>query len=239
MPEFGATMDLFRLNQVSYFSRGQRVLNGIDLVFKEGHINLIAGPSGSGKTTLLKILGRLLSPTSGSVAFRGRALDEFNAGEYRARIMLVGQKPFVMRGSVRDNLLFPFTLRMHKKRRLDEEHLAQYLKALGQNAGFLEKDSARLSGGEIQRMALARALALEPDVLLLDEPTAALDLASEETVIKYLHSMKTRINLIIVAHSPAYLEVAARISILTEGKLKTMADSLSLAEFKGHLGERG
>jgi ABC-type phosphate transport system ATPase subunit len=101
----------------------------------------------------------------------------------------------------------------------------------------MEKSSTKLSGGESQRMAIARAVSLNPETLLLDEPSSALDIASEEKIINFLVGLKNKISIIIVAHSPAYLKVSDRIIILKEGRLFKITDKLSTAELKKHLEE--
>ena len=229
--------ELFQIEDISYRSNEKAILENITFSISPFRITLITGPSGSGKSTLLKILGMLISPSAGRIYYNNRLLDDFVPGDYRSRAILVGQKPFVAEGTVKDNLMLPFRLKANKDKMFSDEIFIKNLKNLGLKNDFMEKNSAILSGGESQRMALARAASLQPETLFLDEPSSALDIASEEKIIKYLASLKREISIIIVAHSPAYLDIADRIIILKQGRIAKKTDKLSPSELKRHLEE--
>jgi len=148
---------------------GEPLIDGIDLTLNRSGLSVIMGPNGAGKSLLLRLLHGLLEPTSGSISYAGDALND----EIRKRQALVFQRPVLLRRSVAGNLDFAIKLRgRHSASRRDE---------LLHQVGLLSKarQPARLlSGGEQQRLALARALAMEPEILFLDEPTASLDPAS-------------------------------------------------------------
>lgn len=226
---------LFRIENISYRAGDKNILENIDLDIKSRQITLITGPSGSGKSTFLRVLGMLISPSSGQVFYNDRGLDDYAPVDFRSRAILVGQKPFVVEGTVRDNLRMPFGLKANRERTCSDESLAANLADLGLRNDFMEKNSAKLSGGESQRMAIARAVSLNPETLLLDEPSSALDIASEEKIIEFLVGLKDKMSVIIVAHSPSYLRAVDRIVILKEGRLMKETDKLSVTELKKHL----
>src|SRR5688572_20807949 len=162
---------LFTLEGVGAARGGRPVLRGLDLQLEEG-ATAVVGPSGSGKSTLLRLLNRLADPDEGAVRFHGTDVRELDPLELRRRVGLVPQLPAPVPGTVGDNVRFG--PRLHGE---DVDALGP-LRLAGLDETFLDRDASRLSVGEQQRMMLARALALEPEVLLLDEPTASLDAAA-------------------------------------------------------------
>ncbi len=154
----------------------------------------LLGPSGSGKSTLLRLLNRLADPDAGVVRFHGTDVRELDPLELRRRVGLVPQLPAPVPGSVADNVCFGPRL---EGREVDPEGP---VRLAGLDPSFLDRDASRLSVGEQQRVMLARALALEPEVLLLDEPTASLDptaTGAVEDALRGLHD----VSLVLVTHS--------------------------------------
>jgi len=142
----------------------------------------ITGPSGSGKSVFLRALALLDAPTSGQVLWNNRPITNADIPEYRSRICYLSQRPALIDGTVQDNLRFPFSLKTLRKRRFELATVTALLQHAGKSPDFLAKNASDLSGGESQVVALIRTLQLNPDVLLLDEPTAALDPASSHDV---------------------------------------------------------
>jgi putative ABC transport system ATP-binding protein len=168
------------------------VLRDVSLSIPSGSTALL-GPSGSGKSTLLRLLNRLADPDTGSVRFHGTDVRELDPLELRRRVGLVPQLPAPVPGSVADNVRFGPAL--HGKH-VDPE---RPVRLAGLDPSFLDRDASRLSVGEQQRVMLARALALEPEVLLLDEPTASLDSDATAAVEDALRGLR-EVALVLVTH---------------------------------------
>ena len=168
-----ADAPLFRLDGVSKSFKGRVVLDVPELAVEAGGICVIRGPNGAGKSVLLNILAMLLEPDQGRVFFRGRELQPGNGAAHRRNITLVAQDPYMFHGTVERNVAMGLAWRgVDRTRRKAEAMRALEMVGLAGSAGLRAQ---RLSGGERQRTALARAVAMGPDVLLLDEPFAALD----------------------------------------------------------------
>jgi putative ABC transport system ATP-binding protein len=173
------------------------VLRGLSLVIDRGS-TAILGPSGSGKSTLLRLLNRLADPDEGVVRFHGEDLRDLDPLELRRRAVLVPQLPALVPGTVADNVRYGPALRG-----ADLDPLGPLAQA-GLDSSYAERDAGRLSVGEQQRVMLARALALDPEVLLLDEPTAALDERAKEGVERTLAELPC--STVLVTHERAQAE---------------------------------
>lgn len=163
--------DLFPLTvrDLTYQAGGTVLIKGIDLTLDAHGVTVIMGPNGAGKSLLLRLMHGLLEPSGGGVTWGGRPLDE----AVRRRQAMVFQRPVLLRRSVAANIDFVLRLRGGK----DPAHRHDILDHVGL-ADRADQPARRLSGGEQQRLAMARALATKPDVLFMDEATASLDPAS-------------------------------------------------------------
>lgn len=195
------------------------VLNGVSLAAEAGQIIGLLGPSGSGKSTLLRSVNRLLEPPPGTVYVEGEDVTDANVLELRRRVGMVFQQPSVFPGTVAENLRFGPAL---DGRSLDDAELLELLNLASLDADVADKPATELSGGQAQRVALARTLANRPQVLLLDEPTSALDPASRRHIEEMvLDAARTRgVTVLWVTHAMEQAErVADYLYLLVEGRI--------------------
>lgn len=173
---------IFQLENMTASQGGEQVLNVPFLELAQGKVLAVVGSNGSGKTTLLLCLAGLLNITSGRLIFRGRVLsDNSRWAELRRHVTLAFQEPLLFSTTVRANI--ESGLRFHGISGVEkQQRVGQTAQLLG-ISGLLDRSARKLSGGESQRVSLARALALEPDVLLLDEPFSALDSPSKRLLL--------------------------------------------------------
>jgi putative ABC transport system ATP-binding protein len=189
---------LFELEDVSYSRSGKVVLRDVNVRLPVGASSVV-GPSGSGKSTMLRLLNRLADPDEGRVVYEGTDVRERDPLTLRREVSLVPQLPALVDGTVHDNVAYGPRLAGHS---FDTRSC---LELAGLDPAFEGRDAAKLSVGEQQRVMLARALALEPRVLLLDEPTSALDHAARDAVEATLRGLRARtsISTVVVTHDIA------------------------------------
>ncbi|MDD2441661.1 MAG: ATP-binding cassette domain-containing protein [Clostridiaceae bacterium] len=170
---------MFELSDVTY----KDILTIDHLRLEKGRVTCIVGESGSGKTTLLRLLNKLISCDRGTITYQGQDILDLDAVLLRRSVVMLPQNPAIYPGNVRDNLAIG--LAFAEKLPASDERLRQALAQVNLNKD-LDAKSDLLSGGEKQRLALARLMLLEPDVYLLDEPSSALDENTERLIIEAL-----------------------------------------------------
>jgi tungstate transport system ATP-binding protein len=217
---------LYRIGALTKEYGGRRVLEVEALDIRHGEVLALVGPSGSGKSTLLRLLNFLESPSSGEIEFEGQ---RFANGmemplELRRRVTTVFQRPMLLDRSVWDNVSFGLGLRGQRNNR---QGIQSVLEEVGLTQ--LARQRARtLSGGEAQRVALARAMVIQPDVLLLDEPTANLDpynVGLIEGIARRLNHEQQK-TLVLVTHNVFQAHrMADRVAFLLEGKVVEIAET--------------
>ncbi|HEU4737471.1 MAG TPA: phosphate ABC transporter ATP-binding protein PstB [Solirubrobacterales bacterium] len=208
---------VFEARGVSIFYGAKQALSGVDLAIPHGQITALIGPSGCGKTTFLRSLNRMNDSVAGfriegEILYHGHEIyrDRVDRVEVRRRIGMVFQKPNPFPKSIYDNVAWaPRNLGL--RRGLDERvERALRGAALWDEVKDRLRDSALgLSGGQQQRLCIARAIAIEPDVLLLDEPASALDPIATAAIEDLMHSLKGRFTIVIVTHN---MQQAARVA---------------------------
>ena len=191
------------------------VLAQVDLELPAGGCTVLVGPSGSGKSTLLRLCNRLEVPTSGVLRFRGEDVARLDPLRLRRRVGMVFQRPVPFGGSVLDNLRVA-------RPEVTAEEGAEALERVGLPALLLDREQATLSGGEGQRACLARTLLAEPEVLLLDEPTASLDADAASGLERLALTLAGRgTSLLWVTHDKAQADrLADRLVVVGGGRVE-------------------
>lgn len=211
-------MDILSIKNLTYEADNTQILNGITLDIEKGDCISIVGQSGSGKSTLLKICSDLISITSGELYYDGKNYKEYNPLELRRKISYCVQLPHLFGDKVCENLEFPFKIR---KKQMDKARVIALLKRFNLDESFLDKQVKSLSGGEKQRIALIRNFIFEPDIILLDEATAALDKENAKVIEEYVKELNHKgVTVLWITHSKEQSEgiFNKRITI-DEGKI--------------------
>jgi putative ABC transport system ATP-binding protein len=221
-------MTLYELRSVShrYNLDGQRVqaLHGIDLVVRKGEFMAIAGPSGSGKTTLLNVLGLLEPPCEGTVLFDGADVSRVSERERtllrRERLGFIFQTfNLIPVLSAYENVEY-FLLKRHVSQAEARQRVRESLDAVGISAQSDQRPN-HMSGGQRQRVAIARALVRDAEVMLADEPTAALDQTTGQGVMDLMKRLNRErgVTFVFSTHDPRILSVADRVIQLRDGRV--------------------
>lgn len=198
------------------------VLSGVSLEARQGEATVIVGPSGSGKSSLIRLINRLEDPTEGRILLDGEELARIDPLELRRRVGMVQQKPFMFEGTVLHNLQRPFLYRDAPPPPADSEEILRTLALSRLPAELLERDARTLSGGEQQRVSLARVLIGRPQVLLLDEPTSALDRPTSDRLAATFRDIcrSERLAVVLVTHDLRLSgKVADRLIYLEGGRI--------------------
>ena len=217
-----ALTKVITLQGVSLMHRGERpALGPLDLAIEARQLTVLLGPSGSGKSTLADIAAGLIAPDWGRLLIDETEITPANRRAWRARVAYVQQEPVLFSGTVRDNLLWAAPdANEDQMRRALEEASATFVHSLPEGMDCdLGEGGRALSGGERQRIALARALMLDPDLIILDEATSAIDTASEQAIAAALHTMTETRTVIAIAHRGLLPEIADRVVRLDSGRL--------------------
>ncbi|QSS94666.1 ABC transporter ATP-binding protein [Streptomyces sp. M54] len=221
-----ATGDL-TAERVGHSAGGRTVLAPVDLTVRPGELVAVTGPTGSGKTTLLRILAGLVPPGSGTVRYGGRPLPEADPAEIHARLGYVPQRPVTISGTLADNL------------RLGSAHTDDELRAACRTAALddyldaapdgldtvVGERGSTLSGGQLQRLALARAVLRKPPVLLLDDITSAIDTTTEHTLLERLRAWSGTTAVVCATHRGSFLDAADRTLTLAPARTAAPDDT--------------
>lgn len=199
-------MSVLSLKNISYSYDGKKnVISDFNFDFEEGTTYAIVGKSGVGKTTLLSMLSGLVKPTSGSILYNGKSLDKINSYDYRSKYVGVIFQSYNLLPHLtsEENVMLSMNI-SGKKIDNKKERARELLNLVGLNDELAKRKILKLSGGEQQRVAIARTLAFEPDVILADEPTGNLDEQTQNSIMDIFIRLAKEQNkcIILVTHSP-------------------------------------
>ena len=202
-----------------------RALDGVDLEVNRGECVGIVGESGSGKTTLAKLILGIEAPTSGELIFNGSALMAKRAKALRKKIQVVQQNPMLTlnpKRTIMQTISLPIRIHRSSDRRQTRDEVAKLLDTVGLAPEIMNRYPSSLSGGQRQRAALARALAAEPEVIILDEPTSALDVSVQARILFLLRELQQRFSLtfIFITHDLSVVRnMASRLAVMYRGRI--------------------
>ena len=213
-----------RLDHVTWRFPGEArdAVSDCSLSLRAGELTVLVGPSGAGKSTLADIVMGLLEPQKGAVLVDGAALRPGQLRRWRDRTGYVAQEPFMINGTIRENMALAAGGPVDDDRILRALDLASagFVRTLPLGLDTMMGDrGALLSGGERQRIAVARALLREPDVLVLDEATSALDWENEEALIRAIDGLRGRMTVLAITHRPAISRAADAVFVMEAGRV--------------------
>jgi len=196
-------------------------LQEINLEINENDLIVIQSESGTGKSTFLKLFNRFCDPVNGRVLFNNKVLYEYEIDEIRSSIIYLPQLPFMIEGTVEYNLSFPFSFNAHKAKKYDPEKASEWLDYFQLDVPA-NHDALKLSTGQKQRIALIRAMLLEPRVLLLDEPGSSLDSGNKNLIDRKIETLidSSDLSVLMATHSETgFREGTYRLFRLNNGRL--------------------
>ncbi len=214
-------MDLIEIKDLQIQRDKQIALEIPGLSIQRGETLAVVGPNGAGKSTFLLALAHLLKPARGQILYEGKSLSQWNDLEYRRKISFVFQSPLLMDMSVEQNVALGLKFRGVTKEE-SRERVGKRMRELG-IASLSKRRASQLSGGEAQRVSLARAFVLEPELLLLDEPFAALDPPTRAQLIEDLSLLlkeEYRTAIFVTHNLNEAAKLSHRIAVIVGGKLR-------------------
>jgi ABC-type methionine transport system ATPase subunit len=198
----------FRLRRVRQVKAGITALDDVSVDIPQGQITALIGPSGAGKSALLRLLNRLDDPTTGEIYYRGQPIVDIPVRTLRRRVGFVFQTPVAFPGTVRDNLSLAASIAEVPADEIDGR-ISGSARLADIDGELLDRPADRLSGGQLQRVNIARALMTGPETLLMDEPTASLDPETAETIGHTIACLSSQHGLTVVMASHRIAEAKA------------------------------
>ena len=221
----------------TYPTRDVPVLRGLDIHVRHGQYAAIVGASGSGKTTVISLLERFYEPDRGLIMYNGDRITSIPLKELRGHMSLVAQEPFLLRGTIRDNILLGIKADAIANSAVDQAcrdaGLNEFVSSLPNGYDTdIGTGGILLSGGQKQRISIARALIRDPDVLLLDEATSSLDSETEKEIQAVLERVGRGRTTLVVAHRLDTIQNADVIFVMHQGRVVETGDHQSLTKRK-------
>jgi len=215
--ESNSASPLFSLRNVTQQRGDATILRDLTLDLPRTAVTALIGPSGAGKTSLIRLLNRLDDPSSGEVLFDGKPITAYPVFALRRRVGFVFQRPTMFEGTVAGNLRAAAML-AGAAHATDAPDVTRVLDAAGLDGSYATRDAGRLSGGEQQRVSIARALMTRPDVLLLDEPTSALDPEVAERLLTTVARLAREggVSVVMVTHRLSEAQRASTFTVMLE-----------------------
>ena len=203
------------------YDNENNVLNNLNLDIDNGKIMALVGPSGAGKSTVFSLILKFIEPCNGSVFIDGYNLNKVNTNYLRRLIGIVPQKTFIFSGTIAEAIRFGRSTT--KENIVNAAKIANahnFIEELPDGyETFIEERGSNLSGGQLQRISIARALLGDPTILLLDEATSALDAESEESVQKGLQQAMHKRTVLVIAHRLSTIQKADKIAVIEKGRV--------------------
>jgi len=234
--EFSGLQTRIEFNDVRFGYGGstEEVLKGVNLAIPRGSLTAVVGRSGAGKSTLVDMIPLLRRPTAGQILFDGVPGDEFELASLRKRIGFLTQEPILFNDTIYNNLVYglaemPSDAQVAEA--LDSSYCTEFVNTLPDGLETQIGDrGVRFSGGQRQRLALARVLLQDPDILILDEPTSALDSESEKYIQQAFEEIAVNRTVLVIAHRLATVETADQIVVLHDGQIAECGTHSELLE---------
>ena len=214
-------MSLLEFNKVYFESDNKTIIKNFSLKVEQGDFISIVGASGSGKSTFLKLCCDLISATKGIILYQDKNILDYNPMELRKSVSYCFQTPHIFGETVEDNFIFPYDLR---KINVDLDRIQELLSKFSLTREILKKSVKSLSGGEKQRIALIRTLLFNPDIILLDEVTSALDVNNAQIVENVINEMnKQGTTVLWITHNPEQSrKYANKLLTIENGEIKSL-----------------
>jgi putative ABC transport system ATP-binding protein len=214
---------MVKFDKVTVEYDGKVIIQDVSFHIGENEKAVIYGKSGSGKSTILTTTVGAHIPSGGKVYFNCEPVNADNILQIRRAVAFIGQEPVLGAENIRDSLLLPFSYKVNRGKVPPEDKISTILKELHLKEDILQKDASVVSGGEKQRIAIARALLLEKRIFLLDEVTSALDPESKQAVLELFK--KEGYTIISVSHDPDWFKTCSIFIKVKNGKISRISDS--------------
>jgi len=224
-------MNTLKIDRLGVEYQHKSILQNLSYIFESGKTYAIFGKSGAGKSTLLKAFCGLTAYT-GEIYLNNENVSEIKPQILRKKIQYLHQEAVLFPGTVKENLSMPAGLKYNSELTIDKDETIRLFERLALDDSYLEKETKKLSGGEKQRIAIIRAVLMQPIFLLMDEPTSALDIGNEGKMLALTDKLKKNMGVIIVTHSPDFIQQADKKVYMADGEIKKTYENISNAEIK-------